>query len=49
MKCKCGSIMVESDGHYVCNRYFEEIKLGIKKQQEIINELTGGELEEIEV
>ena len=43
--CKCGHRIVENDGHWICEGYLEDIKKGIKQQQEIIselNELNGG-------
>jgi hypothetical protein len=39
--CKCGSRLVQNDGHYICERYLEDIKQGVKQQQEIIDELNG--------
>jgi hypothetical protein len=42
--CKCGCRMVECDGHFICEKYLEDIKMGIKQQQEIIDELNSGEL-----
>jgi hypothetical protein len=38
-KCKCGSRIVCVDEHYICERYYEHIKQGIKQQQDIIQEL----------
>lgn len=44
IRCKCGSLMVMNDNHYVCEKYLEDIKTGVRQQHEIIKELSGGEL-----
>jgi hypothetical protein len=41
-KCKCGRQVVENDGHYICEDYLEDIKKGIKQQQDIIERLENG-------
>jgi hypothetical protein len=43
-KCVCGALIVLNDGHLICENYLENIKQGIKEQQKIIEELTGGEI-----
>jgi hypothetical protein len=45
-KCKCGGIMVCIDNHYICERYYNHVKMGIQEQQEMLEALTGGEEEE---
>jgi len=40
IKCKCGRLMVENDGHWICEKYLEDIKTGVKQQVEIIEELN---------
>ena len=42
--CKCGSRLCLNDSHVVCERYLEEIRQGIKEQQDIIDELQNGEM-----
>lgn len=37
--CKCGCRMVKNDGHYICEKYLEEIKKGIQYLNDIIEEL----------
>ena len=32
--CRCGCEMIEIDGHFICSRYFEDIK----KMMEILKE-----------
>lgn len=39
-RCMCGALMVINDNHLVCEKYLEEIKIGVLRQQEIIKELT---------
>lgn len=40
-KCICGADMVVTlDKHLICSRYFENLKLGIKKQREMIEQMT---------
>jgi hypothetical protein len=37
-KCVCGEDMIlTSDGHLICSRYFENLKRGIQRQSEIID------------
>ena len=37
--CKCGGRIVENDGHFVCENYLEDIRLGVREQQAIIEQL----------
>lgn len=37
-KCKCGSIMVCVDDHYICSDYYENIKRGIQELEEQIQQ-----------
>lgn len=40
-KCVCGADMVlTSDNHLICSRYFEVCKRGIMKQRQIIDEMA---------
>ena len=41
-KCCCGADMIMVDNHIICGRYYEHIKEGVIKQQEIIEELENG-------
>jgi hypothetical protein len=43
-KCCCKANIIKVDNHIICERYYLEIKQGIKEQQKIIEELTGGEI-----
>ena len=43
-RCKCGGLMVENDGHFLCDNYLQDIKRGIEQQQEIIDELNSEEI-----
>ena len=38
-RCKCGSLIICVDGHYICEKYYEDIKQGVQEQQDIIQEL----------
>lgn len=38
-RCKCGCRMVCNDGHYICERYLEQIKKGVNYLNDIIDEL----------
>lgn len=39
VSCKCGGRICENDSHYICEHYLEELKRGIKQQQQIIDAL----------
>ena len=47
-RCKCGENMVCVDGHYICNKYYTHIRMGIEEQQEMLEALSGGEQDEEE-
>ena len=38
-KCCCKSNIIRVDNHIICEKYYEDIKQGIKQQLEIIEEL----------
>ena len=39
VKCRCGRLMVENDGHWICEKYLRDIQNGVQEQIEIIEEL----------